>query len=171
MENKDRLLKIKELEKKIDLINREIDSINNEYIKTHTTFKKGDEVEYISSHYESDSNINVLDYYQGNVMKLFVFRDGKIYAKISIDFNDEIPVEELNLFNKDDYKMRDKVNGIPKLNIGDLFYLMVDKPKSTKLKKYKVYQKIESEDSIKYWYYNDNGKPAVVYPGGYRTEL
>lgn len=57
------------------------------------------------------------------------------------------------------------------LNVGDEFFLVVDKPKSTKGKSYKIERKQETDDRggkrIEYMYYNDYNKPQSLFIGEY----
>lgn len=165
MKNIDRIKSIADLNKQIADLNKQIEAINAQYIKANTTFKKNDLIEFIE---KGDSyNSEPDEYHTGKICSFEIHSDGEIIVHAG---NHQRPrIKDIRLIDPDNYEFRDKVYGIPELEIGDEFYVISPKPKTTIGKKYKVYKKVQDGDSVEYWFYNDSDKPQTLYNGEYRT--
>lgn len=160
MKNTERLKLISDL-------NKRIEAVNNQYIKANTTFKKNDLIEFIEkgNSYNSEPD----EYHKSKIYSFEIHSDGEIIVHAG---NHHRPrIKDIRLIDPDNYEFRDRVFGVRELEIGDDFYVTSKKPNTTPLKKYRVYKKVQDEDSIEYWFYNDNDKPATLYNGEYRMHI
>lgn len=146
----------------------EIDKVNSGYVKSVTKFKKGDLVEYIEKgdHYNFEDD----DYVKGKICGFDISSDGSVNVQIS-GMHSKPSIEDIKLFDPSDYAFRDRVTPIPELNIGDEFYIVIEKPRTTVGKPYTVDKKVETSDSIEYYFYNDRDQQATISAGDYRIAL
>lgn len=157
----------KELNKRNNILKKEIEKNKRLYIKSNTSFKKGDIVEYI--HPGDSYRDEPAEYYKGEIYRFYIDSDGEMMAEIGNHY--DAALSEIKIFKKDNYEFRDRVYGIPDLRVGDEFYITRNKARTTKGKKYKVYKVIEDGDGCEYWFYNDRNQPATTRQGEYRIEL
>jgi hypothetical protein len=78
----------------------------------------------------------------------------------------------LNYYDLDEAKIKeivkDVIDDLNILEVGETFILTKQKPKCTVGDKYVVYRKDSELDyTTQYWFYNDDGKASVMYDGEY----
>lgn len=159
----------KKVKKEISKLENQLDKLDDKYIKENCKFKKGDVVEFVSKEYPDDSNYEYDVYRKEEIMGFTIDeKTGEIKANFPYSWNslDYASIKDVQLFNSYNYTLRLKF--AKELDLDDEFILAVDKPKSTKGKKYKVCQKSEySGGDIIYQYYNDYGKLQTLSKGEY----
>ena len=158
--------KIKELKEQLQT------EIRKERLKTlkslekTTGFKVGDIVEFINR-----ERINDYDYEEHwNKREIIDFEESGGIIRVNLKgWYGAIQVKGIRKFNPDDYTLRHQL-WERELDIDDEFQLVVEKPKSTKGKLYKVLSVLKQKDeSIEYSYWNDYGKKAYLYEGEFHV--
>jgi len=130
-------------------------SLEQEYVLSSCDYEVGDWVEFLLYG----------DWKSGKISGFFVSQEAKIFAKVN---GDCISIDGIHKFNQDDNSFRLKcAKQVRDLNVGDRFYLIVDKSGSTIGNKYTVFKKVEDIDGVIYQYYNDEDKPQSLYKGEY----
>lgn len=156
---------MKDLDKELAKLRKEIEDRDKLFIKENTSLKVGDKVEFIL---KGDSYLNEEDEWEcREVTRLFV-ENGKIKASVS-GLHSNYLVSDLKLFDENDYKLRHYL-WERELNPGDEFQLIVDKPKSSKGYLYNIYSVYNAVDrNIEYQYFNDYDKPQTLYEGEFHV--
>jgi len=154
--------KIKQLQKQLDVERAKEKSKELEKINKLTGIRIGDVVEFT---YEDGSGGYDSEYYwsKGEVYDIHKsFESIFLYIK---GRHTSINLKDAKLFNENDYEMRHSIYE-RELDLEDEFQLIVEKPKSTKGKVYKVYKILkEVGENIQYFYWNDYNKSQSLYEG------
>lgn len=156
---------MRDLEKEIENLKREIKKRDDSFIKENTDLRKGDVVEFIV---KGDSYIGEEDEWESRKIGRLFIENGKIKASIE-GLHADYLVSDLKLFDPNDYSLRHSLWD-RELNPGDEFQLIVDKPKSSKGRIYPIHTVYKSiGNRIEYTYYNDYDKIQTLYDGEFHV--